>query len=194
MPQIGEIKRGSEIGKKGHCFIWEACLNCGKERWVQLKNFRTGQPVYLRCQSCGQRISENIKRRENHYRWKGGRIGHGRGYIMVLLQPNDFFYPMANSVGYVLEHRLTVAKKLGRCLQPWEIVHHKGIRYTDIRNRSDNLEDNLELSISTGEHSRGHSKGYHDGYLKGLYDGHEVRIKQLEARVTNITRSRECDP
>ena len=50
-------------------------------------------------------------------------------------------------------------------------------------NKQDNLDDNLELTIR-GKHIVDHHKGYHDGYLKGLHDGHEERIKQLEARIT----------
>lgn len=52
---------------------------------------------------------------------------------------------MATKQGLILEHRLVMAQSLGRCLQPWEIVHHKGIRCSGINNRSDNLEDNLEV-------------------------------------------------
>ena len=52
-----------------------------------------------------------------------------------------------------------------------------------MENKSDNLEDNLEISIR-GSHIREHSRGYKDGYAKGLYDAHEKRIKQLEARIT----------
>ena len=70
-----------------------------------------------------------------------------------------------------MEHRLVVAKSLGRCLQAWEIVHHKnGIK-------DDNRIENLELSSSIGEHSTAHSRGYKDGYVKGLQDG---RIRQME--------------
>jgi len=51
------------------------------------------------------------------------------GYVLIWLSSNDFFYPMANHLGYVPEHRLVIARSLGRCLHPWEIVHHKdGIR------------------------------------------------------------------
>ena len=35
MPQIGEIRKGTDVGFK--CSIkriWQACLDCGKERWV----------------------------------------------------------------------------------------------------------------------------------------------------------------
>ncbi len=33
---LGELKRGKEIGKVGK-FIWLACVDCGKERWVEIK-------------------------------------------------------------------------------------------------------------------------------------------------------------
>ena len=65
-----------------------------------------------------------IHKRENHYRWKGGRIYEGK-YIIVKLEPSDFFYPTARPNGYVLEHRLVAARALGRNLHLWEIVHHK---------------------------------------------------------------------
>ena len=124
MPQVGEIQRGVEINKIGtaRChkyrkYIWLACLDCGKQRWVSL---RKGEPQYLRCSSCAKK---GLRTGAEHPLWKGGRT-RSEGYIRVWLSPDDFFYPMANR-GYVLEHRLVVAKALGRCLQSWEIVHHK---------------------------------------------------------------------
>lgn len=174
MPELGEIKKAWEVGRKDtHKYIWHACIGCGKERWVQINRHN---PNTVRCWSCAAKLRPsraNIKAPN----WKGGRYQGRKGYIIIKLLPEDFFYPMANKSGYALEHRLVMATKLGRCLLPWEIVHHKGIRYTDIRNKSDNLEDNLELTSSIGEHSKSHSKGYRDGYAKGLQDG---RLKQME--------------
>jgi len=188
MPELGEIRRN----KTGQKQIFAACEICEHERWVQIVR---GHPVNKRCIRCnniGHHLSEETKRRqseahrestyihpcgENSSRWKGGRFLNKRdGYIEVWVSPDSFFYPMASKNGYVREHRLVMAKALGRCLHSWEIVHHKGIRFTDIRNKSDNLEDNLEMSLN-GSHSRAHSKGYHDGYIKGLIDG---RLKQIQ--------------
>ena len=41
MAELGEIKKGLEIGKTSkadryHKYIWQACGICGKERWVKL--------------------------------------------------------------------------------------------------------------------------------------------------------------
>jgi hypothetical protein len=176
MPEVGEIRTGEQLGKltgHRHKFVWHACERCGKERWVELKG---GKPRHIKCQSCGQSKNTNA--------WKGGRRKEQDGYIMVWLHPLDFFYQMARKMvsdgGYVLEHRLVMARHLGRCLQPYEIVHHKnGIK-------DDNRQENLELSCHIGEHNLNHSKGYRDGYLKGLYDGGLKQIQELKARIAEL--------
>lgn len=70
----------------------------------------------------------------DHPHWKGGRFVNRRGYVEVLDRDN----PMAKQSGYVLEHRLVVAKVLGRPLRPEEVVHHRD------RNLQNNHPDNLE--------------------------------------------------
>lgn len=148
--ELEEIGKDTEIGKRdGRKYIWHACIDCGKKRWVELDK---GKSSYELCRSCAakRRSKECLEYGEKNRNWKGGRTKTSKGYIEVLLPKDDFFYPMAHHNSYVSEHRLVVAKKLGRCLQPWEIVHHKGIRYKGIENKSDNLEDNLELVSDIG--------------------------------------------
>ena len=138
MPLIGEIRKAAEVEKKGTGrYIWLVCIDCGKERWVHCKNT---QPRSLRCKSCAGRLRRQ-PRGEKSKIWKGGRFKTGDDYIMIRVYPSDFFYPMASSTGHILEHRLVMAKKLGRCLQSWEIVHHlNGIR-------DDNRAENLTLTM-----------------------------------------------
>ena len=54
MPMVGDIIRGTEIGKNwGHLFVWHSCITCGKERWVRL--LRKKDPMNLRCYSCANK-------------------------------------------------------------------------------------------------------------------------------------------
>jgi len=173
MPIIGEIRKGREIGKKSprSNYIWAACVDCGKERWVK---FIKGKLRNNRCKSCSHAGDKNPY-------WKGGGCKID-GYIQIKLQPDDFLYSMADKRGYVREHRLIMAKHLKRCLQSWEIVHHKnGLR-------DDNRIENLELTDSRGEHLLAHSKGYRNGYQKGLRDGRQKQIEELSKEIEELRK------
>ncbi len=154
-PQLGEIKRGKDIGRgNNQKVIWVACAGCGRERWVQYKN---GKPESERCMFCCNSGQKSPM-------WKGGKKRKGSsGYISVKLDRGDFFYSMADCKGYVGEHRLVMAKSLGRCLHRWEIVHHKN------HIRDDNRIENLQC-VSDDRHRQ----------ITIL----ERRIKYLEDRVT----------
>ncbi len=170
MPEIEERKRAQDIGKGDscQCYIWHACITCGKERWVIL-NVGKGKPCNLRCRKCAPLMRGARPRGAKANRWKGGHYKDQQGYAHILLQPDDFYYSMTDKGGYVLEHRLVMAKHLGRCLHLWEIVHHKGIRYRGIENKSDNLIGNLQL-VTDDRHRQ----------ITIL----ENKIKSLEGRVT----------
>lgn len=139
MPELGEIRKAKEAGYRGTArWIWHACEDCRKESWVILCK---GLPMTHFCRGCSGK-------EERSYNWKGGRYRNKEGYIFVRLAPNDFFYAMANLRGYVREHRLVVARALGRCLQSWEIVHHKHAKYpvgSDGDKQDNRYPENLQL-------------------------------------------------
>ena len=176
---MGAIQSGKEIGNKtkSHKHIWLACIDCGRERWVQLKK---GQPRFLRCYACSNKLKVHPMG-SNCHRWKGGTYKDIEGYIRIKIYPDDFFYSMADKAGYVLAHRLVMAKHLGRCLQRWEKVHHKdGIK-------DHNEYSNLKSSTA-GSHTIEHSKGYRDGYCKGLADGRDKQIQELKEMTQDLQK------
>ena len=148
MPEVVEIKQ--VLRKESRKYVWVKCPSCGQERWQQLRNFERGDSTGL-CLSCYNDSKEAKKNRSEArggYPDKTEERGKKRhlGYVMVKLSKDDFFYPMADSKGYVREHRLIMAKHLNRCLLPWEVVHHKnGIR-------DDNRLENLELLPTSKYH------------------------------------------
>jgi len=194
MPEIGEIKSRKQIGRFGwNALIWHACIDCGKERWVELS---MGNPQHLRCLKCARQI----QRGANNSHWNGGRTIDHYNYIYVLLPRDDFFRPMANSHGYVREHRLVVAKALNRCLLPWEVVHHKGVKYSlgSIENRQDNrYPENLKLLGGEGSHNTMLDKWCRklqkeNTQLRQLLNEHNITIPSL--RVTPRDFSRPLTP
>lgn len=176
MPELGEIKLAKDIGRKGtYHYMWCSCGKCGVQRWVNF-TLKLGKPKTKICHACQTQYMRSkgpSGRGEQSSGWKGGRSITGDGYVMVYIKSDDFFYPMAKESskkrdiggGYVFEHRLVIAKHLGRCLQSWEIVHHKN------HNRSDNQIENLQL-VSDDRHKQ--------------ITIMENRIRQLEARVVHL--------
>lgn len=80
--------------------------------------------------------------------WRGGRRFSKEGYVVVWVSADD---PLADAMrmadGGVLEHRLVMARALGRPLSPGETVHHIN------GDKQDNRIENLQLR--QGHHGAG---------------------------------------
>jgi len=157
IPRINDTAYGDMIGKSltTSLYIWLACPYCGKQRWVRMVY---NKPQTKRCVKCRQ---------------GGGKHKTGDGYISVFVPRHDFFRTMASKSGYVLEHRLVMAKHLKRCLLPWEIIHHiNGIK-------EDNRLENLKLLSGREYHLA-------DTEMKRYINKLQTRITFLEEKIESI--------
>jgi len=178
MPKIGEIRRRKDVlTKRGNGqVVWASCQKCSKERWVSV--IKGGLPISKICLDCALKARH---RGNENWKWKGGKYtDKTSGYIMVRLQPDDFFYPMMAKSGYILEHRLVMARHLNRCLLEWETVHHRGIEYPigSDENKQDNRIENLELFPSATKHD---ALSRMRKYIKKLEREVEILRRQNEA-------------
>ncbi|MEN6325822.1 MAG: HNH endonuclease [Syntrophomonas sp.] len=89
--------------------------------------------------------------------WKGGRTIASNGYVLVKMPG----HPMADSRGYVYEHRLVAERKLGRPLLPGEIVHHKdGYKQND---SDENIEVEVNIAFHLAQHRNSNSRRKNPG-------------------------------
>ena len=124
MPQLGNIKRDWELGHKKHNrkYMWAACADCGKERWVFLVNVPKRVPAHNYCYACGIKNGEQPKhyKGERNARWKGGKHKVGLGYYKIYTPDN----PRADKGGYVYEHILVWEQVHNKPLPKGWVVHH----------------------------------------------------------------------
>jgi len=148
-PQIGDTAQAWQIGKAGTgSYVWHACEDCGRQRWVNRRP--SYGRTFRRCYSCAQVYRHSLQIGPDNPAWKGGRTIDRWGYVLVWIPADD---PMAVMLPkgkrrrqHVREHRLVMARELGRPLTRDEVVHHRnGIR-------SDNRIENLQLVASNREH------------------------------------------
>jgi len=84
---------------------------------------------------------------KTHGSWKGGICKTSEGYIKEYINHDDPMRSMGGRNGYVMQHRIVMARALGRALYKHETVHHIN------GDASDNRIENLQLR--QGKHGKG---------------------------------------
>lgn len=172
MPQVGEIVKAKDIGRKSHGFVrWVKCPVCGLERWLTYRKYKI-KPLpeeTQRCLSCY--VKQWVKTRDykgkNHPNWRGGRVRRsgksGPGDYWAIHNPE---HHRADKDGYVMEH-IVIWEEAHHQLLPkgWVIHHLNGIK-------DDNRPKNL-LAMSR----RGHSPGLATKEV-------QKRLREVEAELT----------
>lgn len=143
MPELGTVVYGRFIGssQKYTKYIWYACEDCGKRRWIRVLR---GQPEKPLCRACCFKAERNPH-------WKGGRPLSSGGYPLV----QCWEHPKARRQdGYVFEHMLVWERTHNQTLPDGYVIHHlNGIK---IDNRPRNL-----IALPKGKH-------HYAMYLQGL--------------------------
>ena len=152
-----------------HSYITRTCSRCGCN-WQARKDYK---PKTSLCSLC---ITRSCLPLSSNPSWRGGRV-EAKGYILIKLADTDPFYCMHNNHGYVAEHRLVIARHLGRPLVQGEIVHH-------IDGDKQNNQLNNLLLTTNGGHPHKYREAYELGYKAGFADG----VRQANERNIGLSR------
>jgi len=117
--------------------------------------------------------------------WKNGRDDNHKypRIHIALLTPEEqqlFASMIIKGKSYISEHRLVMARHLGRPLRPNEIVHHvNGITH-------DNRLENLRL-VKRGQHCRTHTQTLAEiARLHKHIEEQDRHIESLEKRIAEL--------
>lgn len=141
---------------------------------IEVGRCKPRRPSSTRSQSIKDALKQkypNGRTGKKAANWRGGiRKNIGNGKYTGIYSPD---HPHKTKDGYVMEHRIVMEKKLGRHLEPKEIVHHIN------GNKRDNRIENLELVSDRGTHTRNHFKRSHLN---------EDQVNQLKLRITHLEK------
>lgn len=175
---LGTVEKARDVGKNGsYRYMWIACEDCEKQRWVVLYK---GEPKSTLCKSCANRRWLTGRTRELSPAWKGGRTKTVDGYVNIYLSLDSPFFPMTDCTGHIREHRLIIAKQIGRCLSDIEVVHHlNGIK-------DDNRIENLVLSTNNKHQQVIPDFKNEIRRLEETIRNQAIRIRRLELKIEEI--------
>jgi hypothetical protein len=164
-PKIGDTTTSQSLGYSDRGIrYYTACPKCGKARWVRKTDIETV------CIKCAHKAIG-----EEHHNYSGGRKVK-RGYVSVKIEKDDPMYPMSRN-GWVLEHRLVIARNIGRILKNDEVVHHiNGIK-------TDNRLENLQLMKNSK-----HNSHMVNNDLKEKVRALENKVLLLEVEVVRLKK------
>jgi len=165
------------IDNKNNLAFWVTCGKCGRDRLV-----RRAAISYFRFTGLCINCSGEPPRAYPGYKKNYKRVLSSTGYITLVIKSLSIEdQQLCNEPGMrqgngnntsprVLEHRLIVARRLGRPLTKHEGVHHKnGIR-------TDNRDENLELRVlHHGPGQEEHDLHKEINRLKQLLDEHSIQ-------------------
>lgn len=126
------IYENQKRGKICTCKFCERNFYVAKCHLERIGRGKQGTFCSIECKSKWQSKNLNL---ENNPNWSGGKFTRKDGYVAIRLEGGE----------YELEHRVVMAKHIGRTLEMGEHIHHRnGIKH-------DNRIENLEL-VGVGEH------------------------------------------